>query len=199
MSPLDPHPRFLRLKEELKTHCPDNTVSWSKPAFRCVEPRWSRPEYLITGDGTMKNGGRWMRKGIASAVYASASELIALKEAKHNFTRYGIKPRRKPRILIELEVNLHSIVSLRTLFKTLSWPSVTELFKEDWEDVNAQGVESLSQAFGRALFELKYEGFVAPSARDRRGSNLLWFPQNLRPNSRIKISGESELDRWIAK
>lgn len=132
MPPLDPNPRFLRHKEQLKTHCPDNTVSWSKPAFRCVEPRWPRPEYLITGEGTMKNSGRWMRKGIASAVYASASELIALKEAKHNFTRYGITPRRKPRVVVELEVSLRSIVSLRSLFKKLSWPSPDELFEEDW-------------------------------------------------------------------
>ncbi len=129
MPSLDPHPRFLRLKEQLKIHSPDQIVSWNKPAFRCVEPRWSRPEYLITGEGTMKNGGRWMQKGIASAVYASASELIALKEAKHNFSRYGITPRRKPRVLIELEVSLRPLVSLRDLFKVLSWPSANELFE----------------------------------------------------------------------
>ncbi len=140
-----------------------------------------------------------MRRGLTPTVYASSSETIALKEALHNFGRYGIKPRQKPRVLIDIEIELSSLVPMLPLLENLTWPSLKELLEEDWEAVNASGVESLSQAFGRALWELGYEGLRVPSARDRRGQNLIWFPERLKPNSKVTIVGEAELDRWIAK
>lgn len=199
MPNLTQHPRYTHIKEELNAICPNHIEHWHKSVFRCVEPKWSRPEYLITGEGTKRNGGRWMRRKITPAVYASSTETIALKEANHNFTRYGFKPRNKPRVLVEIELELSSIVSLNSILTDLKWPSLEELLEEDWENVNNNGVESLSQAFGRVLWELKIEGLRVPSVRDRRGSNLLWFPENLKPDSKISISGESELKRWISK
>ncbi len=147
----------------------------------------------------MAHGGRWMAKGITQVAYASVTENIALKEASHNFTRYGIKPRQKPRLIVELEIRISRMVVLRDLLKAMPWPDLNELLVEEWEPINERGKETLSQALGRALFELGVEGCLIPSVRDRRGNNLILFPKNLRKDSRIEIVGENELERWIAK
>lgn len=140
-----------------------------------------------------------MQKGLTPAVYAASTEAIALKEVRHNFSLYGVKPRQNPRVLIDLELDLNAIIPMPAVLEDLPWPSLDELLDEDWEAVNDSGMESLSQAFGRALWELEYEGLRVPSTRDRRGSNLVWFPERLKPESEITIVGKAELNRWIAK
>jgi RES domain-containing protein len=81
--------------------------------YRCVDLKWARPEYLITGEGTKRHGSRWIAKDMTPLVYAASTEAIALKEAKQNFQRYGIKPHKnKPRVIVEIHVSLQKIVGL---------------------------------------------------------------------------------------
>ena len=100
---------------------------------------------------------------------------------------------------MELEADLERVADLTGIGERLLWPTVDELLAENWEALNAAGRETLSQAFGRALFDLDFSGLLVPSARDRRGRNLIWFPENLRGDEAIGIVGECELERWIAK
>lgn len=73
-----------------------------------------------------------------------------------------------------------------------------ELLREDWEKLNSRGVETLAQAVGRAVFDLGFEGLIAPSAQDKRGRNLIWFPDQLLADSRISISAKEELKHFLA-
>jgi hypothetical protein len=59
------------------------------------------------------------------------------------------------------------------------------MLAENWESLNASRHESLSQAFGRALWQLGYAGLLVPSTRDRRGRNLIGFPDNFSSADRI--------------
>ncbi|WP_221031659.1 RES family NAD+ phosphorylase [Actomonas aquatica] len=163
-----------------------------------MEPKWAHPKYLIAGVGTRIHGSRWMPRGVASAVYAASTEAIALKEARHNFSRYGIQPRQKPRVLVEVDLRLSAVVALPALVEALPGIVLAELLAESWEAVNDRDSESLSQALGRCLWDLGYEGLRVTSARDARGQNLVWFPDRLRPGSSASICGEEELNRWIA-
>lgn len=54
-----------------------------------------------------------------------------------------------------------------------------------------------AQAFGRAIRDLNFEGLIAPSSRDQRGRNLIRFPDDLRPESRIEIVGKEKLKQWL--
>jgi hypothetical protein len=69
---------------------------------------------------------------------------------------------------------------------------------EDWEKLNNRGNETLAQAFGRAIRDLNFEGLIVPSSRDQRGRNLIWFPDDLRADSRIEIIGQEKLKQWLA-
>ena len=77
-------------------------------------------------------------------------------------------------------------------------PTIEEMLNEDWEELNDSRVETIAQSLGRAILELNYEGLIAPSSRDRRGRNLIWFPEQLHPESQIEIVGQEKLNQWLA-
>lgn len=194
------HPRYPDLLSLLRGAAGSLTREWHGPVHRCVAVKWSRPEHLISGEGTKICGSRWMRPGVTPVVYASSTETVALKESRRPLKHFGIrKPRAAPRVLVELEADLEKVAELSAIDRLLPWPGLDELLAEDWEKINAGGAETLSQAFGRALWSLGFSGLVVPSVRDRRGRNLIWFPGNLGENDEIRISGESALRDWIAK
>jgi len=194
------HPRFKELSSVLKTAANDLRREWHGSVHRCVAPKWARPEFLVSGKGALKYGSRWMRPGVTPAVYAASTENIALKESRRTVRHYGIKkPRNQPRVIVEMEADLKRVADLSDIDDLLPWPTLDELLGEDWEAINSAGAETLSQAFGRALFSLDFSGLLVPSARDRRGRNLIWFPKNFQRDEQVVISGEAELDQWIAK
>jgi hypothetical protein len=141
-----------------------------------------------------------MRPDVTPAVYAASTEAIALRESRRVIRHFGIKkPHKQPRVLVELEAQLSRVADLTGIDDLLAWPTLGELLSENWEALNAAHKETLSQTFGRALFELGFSGLLAPSARDRRGRNLIWFPRNFGPGERVSIVGKEELERWIAE
>jgi RES domain-containing protein len=196
---LKDHPRYRDLLALLKPVAKELAREWSGRVFRCVELPWGRPEYLISGEGTMRHGGRWMRPNMTPVVYAAGSEAIALKESRRPFDYFGIRrPRQNPRVLVEIDIHFTNLADLRSLDRLTDWPALEELLNENWEKVNSTGAETLSQAVGRALFSLRFEGLLVPSSRDRRGLNVIWFPENLGRQAKLTISGESDLNRWLA-
>ena len=194
------HPGYGRLISSLRSSLPAIRETWEAPVYRCVELRWARPSYLISGEGTRVYGSRWIRPGFQNVVHASSTESIALKESRRNFTRFQVeKPRMTPRVVVQISGSFSKFVNLFKAAQSLDWLTLDELLREDWMEVNQRGYETLSQSFGRAAFELGMEGLIVPSTVDRRGRNLVWFPANLSPASRPEISGQSELERWLEK
>lgn len=172
---------------------------WSGRVFRAVEMEWARLGHLLSGQGTRRNGSRWLRAGITPVVHGATSEALAIKESRAAFVYYGIqKPQKNPRVSVEIEISLHDVLNLCPVAP--AFPNLTdpELLSEDWQKVNCQGKETLAQAIGRAAWVAGLEGLLVPSARDRRGRNLVWFPENIQPESGCAISGEKELKRWLA-
>ncbi len=198
MHRLAPYSRFGALKRLLRGQADNHATPCHRPGYRCVQLQWARADHLLSGQGTQRYGGRWMARGVTPVVYAASSEIIALKEARNNFSRHGIKPRKHPRVIVELELQLQSVINLPDLLRNLPWPNLPELLQEDWTSVNDSGQETLSQATGRVLFELGFEAVRVPSARDGRGFNLFIFPETLQRGSQISIVGKEELEKWLA-
>jgi RES domain-containing protein len=193
------HPRQPDLRRMLEAHAADATITWERPVYRNVELAWARPEHLVNGKGTRLHGSRWMRKGVTEMVHGASTEGLALKEARRPFDYFGIKrPRKRPRVSAEIHLRLGRVLAVERALDALPWPSMDELLAEDWEKVNASGHETLSQALGRSVWELGFEGMVVSSARDRRGRNVVWFPGSLEKDSECEISGERELNQWLA-
>mgnify|MGYP005844484649 CR=1 FL=1 len=140
-----------------------------------------------------------MQPNYCKVVHAASTEAIALKESRRVYDYYNIrKPKNNPRVSVELNAQLNHLVDLTNLHKVIDSPTTKEMLSEDWEKLNARSNETLAQAFGRAVRDLNYEGLIAPSSRDQRGRNLIWFPDDLRPGSRIKIVGKEKLTQWLA-
>ena len=195
------HPKFKDLQILLKAARMDLLVDWEGPVYRCVSPKWAHPDVLVDGKGSFKTGSRWMRPGVSPAVYAATSELIALKESRRTVDHFGIPSPKKnaPRMIVQLDAKLEGVADLCQMDAILPWPTQSELLAENWESQNEAGRETLAQAFGRALFALKLKGLIIPSARDRRGRNLIWFPENFEKSDQITIVGKDELENWIAR
>jgi RES domain-containing protein len=197
--PIKPHPAFKHLFSDLKKNKSVLSTQWNAQVYRCVEIKWARPEYLITGEGTRQRGSRWMQPNYCRVVHAASTETIALKESRRVYDYYGIqKPKNNPRVSVELIAKLHRLVDLTKLKTIMDSPTIEELLNEDWEKLNDSRVETTAQALGRAILELNFEGLIAPSSRDRRGRNLIWFPEQLRPESQIEIVGQEKLKQWLA-
>lgn len=175
------------------------TTPWKGRVYRCVELAWARPSYLVSGEGTRRFGGRWMSPGTTEAVHAATSEALALKESGGIFGNYGInRPRATPRVSVELTVSLSQIWAITRAAEVLAPGLLDELLCEDWRTCNQHGQESLGQALGRLVWEGGLEGLLVPSARDRRGRNLIWFPSALADDSVVEISGRTDLEQWLA-
>jgi len=196
--PLKPYARFGALRKELKNAAAEYIIPCKKSFYRCVTLEWGKPEHLIFGEGSRQRGSRWMAKGVTRVVYLASTEGIALKEARNNFAHYGIQPRQHPRLVVEIAAELETVIDLPKLLETSSWPRLQELLGEDWNAVNGRGQETLSQATGRILYELGFEGVRVPSRVDSRGHNLFLFPENFSTTSTLAIHGEKELKKWLA-
>ena len=195
---LKPHPAFEQLVLELSCSRHQFTAQWHGPLYRCVELEWARPEYLISGEGTWHRGSRWMRPGLCRVVHAASTERIALKESRRVYRYYGIrKAASRPRVSIQLTAKFCCLADLTGYEGNCHVPSIREMLAEHWEKLNASGVETITQACGRAAYSVDFEGLIAPSAQDRRGRNVIWFPDALDSSSHIQIMGQENLKQWL--
>ena len=192
------HKHYKKIYSNAHKVVDDLQTAWNGSVYRCVELKWARPAYLISGEGTLKEGGRWLAPQISRVVHASSTELTAMKESRAGFKYYGItKPRHVPRVSVEISLNLVNTVNLSALIEKLPGSTVDELLLEDWRKINQRGQETLGQALGRALFSLGIQGVIAPSAVDKRTRSILWFPQNLDEKCNISISNKETLKKWL--
>lgn len=190
------HPRFARLLIDVRNA--KEICAWRGTVFRCVELRWARPNYLVTGEGTRRHGSRWMRPAVTEVVHAASTESLALKESRRNLSYYAIgKPLPAPRASVGMELHLRKVLDLRQPERAMPTLILEELLSEDWRKLNAGGRESLGQAVGRAAWEAGLEGLLVPSAVDRRSRNLIWFPGSLGTGSGCVVSGRTELEQWL--
>jgi len=199
-SQIQPHKQYRLLRSNIARSAPDCLLDWEKPVYRAVDLKWAKADKLIFGEGARLYGSRWMRRGITPIFYGASTENIAIKESRHNPRHFGIKTGRlekKPRILVQIHARVAPVADVAALCQELPWPSLDEVLAENWESMNAAGHETTAQAMGRALFELGYPALVTPSARDRRGRNLIVFPALLTAGD-LRIAHREELEKWLA-
>lgn len=201
MPQIQDYPNTRSLRAHIKEVVRDYLRSWETPVYRAVDLKWAKPADLLSGRGALLNGSRWMRPGMAHVFYGASTEALALKESRRNIEHFAIKRTarlgQKPRVVVEIQVSTPTVVDFQKLCQALPWPSLDEALAENWEEMNARHCETLAQACGRILFDLGYVGLIAPSSRDRRGRNLIVFPQKI-PRGRLQISHSLELEKWLA-
>ncbi|MCI0335473.1 MAG: RES family NAD+ phosphorylase [Planctomycetes bacterium] len=175
--------------------CEQRAIPFQGTVMRSVGIRHANAKGIFSGDGAAVRGGRWNPRGI-KAVYASQSVITAVREAYQELLRFGFSASAvRPRAFCGAEVSLQSVLDLtdKNICRAIGF-TVAELVDEDWLAIQQESDESWTQAIGRGAYEAGFEGLLAPSARDRPGGiNLVVFPKNLRPGSRIDIIGKDDL------
>ena len=182
------NPAFAEFKRRLQEH-PELFQPWTGTIYRVTTLKYRDPRDILLGEGSYRYGGRWNAIESFRAVYGSTDDVVALAESKANAEYANLPyPFRHTRLVVAIEAALLRVVDL-TSVETLKRLGVTEdeLRREDWRKVQEQGVESFTQALGRAAFTAKAEGLLAPSARVEGGINVAYFPQNKQRRSKVRL------------
>jgi RES domain-containing protein len=189
------NPRHSYFLDVLTKHVSTLPVPWSGDCWRFQDADFPRSDQILSGHGAYLNGGRWNGIKQFPAVYGSTDEHTAIDESNARAKRYGIVVR-KPRVVVAIHLQLQRVLDLtdaevrRKLGITLK-----EIAAEDWEKLQDSGVESLSQALGRAAHESWAEAILVKSFARRSGVNVAFFPKNRLPISTVKIWDEGSLPR----
>lgn len=156
--------------------------------YRSSTPKYATETDLLTGEGSKRHGGRWNPVGIPM-VYASLSPGTAMEETLAHYRYYGIELHNSmPRTFVAINSNLQTVLDLRLgNVRQRLRISLDRILTLDWRKEVHSGIEPITQAIGRAAFEVGMEGLIVPSAADPDGHNLLVFPSKLTKKSRLWV------------
>jgi RES domain-containing protein len=186
-----PNPAFAELSRLIK----DSLFQPFKGTiYRVTTLKYRDPRIILFGEGSFRNGGRWNAIESFRAVYGSTEDVVAVAESRANAEYANLPyPFRETRLVVAVDVDLARVIDL-TSAATLSALGIKEKeLREDWRKIQEQGVESFTQALGRAIFAAKGEGLVALSARVAKGTNIAYFPENKEKGSKVRLWRAQEL------
>jgi RES domain-containing protein len=175
-----PHPDYTALLKRLRRAIP-TAVAFRGTLFRACDPTYANTRDLLTGDGSRKVGGRWNRPGTFATVYLARSVEGSIAESLGLPGFFGFDPaKRLPLTLVAVEARLKFVLDFTDAsVRRSAAVTMTGMNTCDWRSENAAGNESITQALGRAAFELGVHGIIVPSAVKRTFKNLNVFPANL--------------------
>ncbi len=192
-----PNPRYAEFISRIRKMSP-TPAPWTGVTFRSVELEHASPEQILSGEGSLKFGGRWNAPGSFAAIYSSTRPGTAIEEAFLLAADYMLAPEDlKPRVTCGIEWNLSQVIDL-TRANLPSWMKVADWMKENFSRINDRGVDTLCQAFGRAARNSGAAALLCPSARVPEGINLVVFRDRLRVADTMRLLGEEELNKYLA-
>lgn len=192
MNSYDP-PEVIELFTKIAALRPQ-AVEFTGVMLRSVGTRYASEADFFSGGGAAAHGGRWSRRGIL-AVYASLDVITATREAYQNFVEGGFPLSAiRPRVMAGARIRLQAVLDLRQrrLRRKLGF-GLNELLEEDWKSIQNGGEESWTQAIGRGCRDAGFEGLLVNSARQRRGTNLVAFPDRFARGSKVVVLAAAEL------
>jgi RES domain-containing protein len=187
-----PHPDYDKLLERVKTLA-SNAGALARVVIRATEPGYATTKDLLTGEGSRIHGGRWNGPASFATVYAAYKPATAIAESEAHFKYYGLDVADAlPRTLVAIDVKLHRMLDL-TDGATRNSLKVSEkrMTDDDWRKFNRGGEESLTQAIGRAAYEVGLEGLLVRACDGE--TNAVWFPGNLESASKTAIRNAKKL------
>ncbi|MBD5778783.1 RES family NAD+ phosphorylase [Pelagicoccus sp. NFK12] len=144
-----------------------------------------------SGMGALKVSGRWHPQGRFPCLYTSTTPETALQEmlAANRYNRLQ-DHRSLPSTLVDIRAELFHLLDLTNgkLRQRLRLSNIA-IQNCDWRNTNRfDRAEAITQALGRAAFDLGYEGIIAPSTTSNpNGRNVVIFPGKLLRSESIKL------------
>ena len=166
----------------------------STTVYRSATPEYAKEGDLLTGEGSRLHGSRWNPSGVA-AIYASLSPETAMEESLAHYRFYSIPIRTAmPRMFVAIKVQLTSVLDLTVgVNRRRLQIAESRLLQSDWRSEMALGKEALPQLVGRAAKEAGFEAILVRSAADKKGINLIVFPDNLHKTNTLVVLNAGKL------
>lgn len=185
---MEKSPQSTRLRRSLQ-RCLRFCEPWSGVICRATGIEYANRRDLLTGEGAKKHGGRWTPPQFCAAVHAALDPHTALAETLGTRSHYGIPfAESMPLVLVAIDATLQSVLDLTDgQVRKVLGVSEKRLIGMDWREVQDAGQEALTQTIGRLAFEVGIEALLVPSARLRHATNVVIFPEGLRPESTLSI------------
>jgi RES domain-containing protein len=149
------HPEYEYILKRLRSTLP-TAAAFRGTLYRACDPNYANTRDLLTGEGSRKVGGRWNGPGTFAMVYLAQSIEGSIAETLGLPGVFGFDPaERLPLTLVAVETQLEAVLDFtdarvrHALAVTLSTMNTC-----DWRNENAAGREAITQAMGRAAFEL---------------------------------------------
>ena len=178
-NPLEGHARFGNIVEALaRMEKRDAFAAWDGHGYRCVRDTYANGTDLVSGAGTVRNGGRFTRRGGFATVYAATEPLLAVAETLAAYSKRHREPWQiAPLVIVAVKVRLDRVLDLTVRGnRFFLMAKREELVGEDWKAANDAGQESLCQAIGRAAHGVKVQALLVPSRLREDGTNIVLFP-----------------------
>ena len=176
-----PYTKRETIRRRLAERLPDLVTPFEGTVFRFVDPKFSSTKDLFAGKGSDHANSRWFLKGSCLATYTSLQVETALAEAfaANRYYRFPDE-NRTPILLVTASAKLRAVVDLREgMVRNRLRVSEETILGTDWRMENSIGRESVTQAWGWALYQNGVNGFLTASAAWPKGSNLVVFPTRL--------------------
>ncbi len=191
-----PNPRYSEFVSRLSKMSP-KPARWAGVTFRSVELEHAAPEQILSGEGSLKFGGRWNAPESFPVVYSSNRPGTAAEEAFQLAQDYDLSPDDlKPRLTCGIEWNLSLVIDLTGKILP-AWLKLADWIEENFSRINDSGSETLCQALGRAARNSGASALLCPSVRVPDGIKLVVSRDRLRTSETMRLLGEEELDKYL--
>lgn len=188
------HPEYARIRKGLQLALA-SAVAFRGTLYRACDPTYANTRDLLTGEGSRTVGGRWNGAGTFAMVYLAQSIEGSIAETLGLPGVFGFDPAaRLPLTLVAVEARLDVVLDFTDArVRHALAVTLTTMNTCDWRSENAARREAITQAMGRAAFELGVQGIIATSAAKRTFKNLNVFPAHLGGRGHMKILRSDQL------
>lgn len=164
-----------------------SAIAWSGAAWRLHNRRYAADDPA----GSLKSPGRYNTRDIP-ALYLSLQKHIALGEKSRHVDPGLVRLRGARFRFSTLAVTLQHVLlccDMPICSRSSIGRSRSQLCRARRFDLSRP---TTSQAFASAAFTLGVEGILVPSCTMFAGGNLIVFPAQLQPGSRIDVVGHED-------
>ena len=188
------HQEYRQLLQRICA-CRNMGCPWNGIIYRSSRLKYAKRSTMLSGQGSLENGGRWNAPGAFLAIYGSLTPETALSEALEHTRYFGLKGHTAfPRGIVAIEVKVTNLLDLTSgIIRKHLLVSQERMLIADWRNEQDEGKEALPQTLGRAAYRVGFEAMLIPSKADLSGTNLVVFPENLKSNSSVTCLNETDL------
>ncbi len=159
---------------------------------RIVNTQRAKSGEALSTEGSRIHGGRYNSKGEFGVLYLSCDEPTCLAEINYYLNKYGMDPASLSpgaKAIVDVSVKLTKVLDLTNPDIRLAIGVTESDLKMEWDEVQREGGEALTQSISRLAREAGFEAIIVPSARHSGKNLVILNPDSLSP-AQLLVAGQ---------